>query len=399
SILLEIERTIKSNTQFNTTGGKSETVLKMIYRQVVETIIHHAENRMLDFAGAVYNEVTRWMSLADDEANDVVLTPRYVIDLMVKLAQVDRNSYIWDFALGSGGFLISGMNEAVNDAVKNIKNESELSEKIKHIKEYQLLGIEKRGDIQMLAVLNMFLVGDGSSNILHGDSLTTFTDSINFPANVFLLNPPYSAEGNGMVFVKKALGMMKGGRACVIIQDSAGSGKASVINREILENNTLVASVKMPIDLFIGKSSVQASIYVFEVGKPHNPKHHVRFIDFRNDGYKRSNRKTKDKSINLRDVDNARGRYAELIDLVIHGSPYLNIFTHEDFVESPINIKSGADWNFEQHKKIDTRPTEADFRKTVADFMAWEVDQLLKTGWTPEDAPKGKPQPHSTPKF
>jgi len=244
SILLEIERTIKSNTQFNTVQNGSETVLKMIYRQVTETIIHHAENRMLDFAGAVYNEVTRWMSLADDEANDVVLTPRYVIDLMVKLAQVDKDSYIWDFALGSGGFLISGMNEAINNAVQTMPNESERDEKIRHIKEYQLLGIEKRSDIQMLAVLNMFLVGDGSSNILHGDSLTTFTDGINFPANVFLLNPPYSAEGNGMIFVKKALSMMKGGRACIIIQDSAGSGKASVINKEILQGNTLVASIK-----------------------------------------------------------------------------------------------------------------------------------------------------------
>ncbi len=40
--------------------------------------------------------------------------------------------------------------------------------------------------------------------------------------------------------------------------------------------------------------------------------------------------------------------------------------------------KSGADWNFDQHKTIDTKPTYNDFRKTVADYLAWEVDQLLK---------------------
>lgn len=29
-------------------------------------------------------------------------------------------------------------------------------------------------------------------------------------------------------------------------------------------------------------------------------------------------------------------------------------------------------------KKIDTKPTLADFKKTVADYLAWEVSQLLK---------------------
>lgn len=58
---------------------------------------------------------------------------------------------------------------------------------------YQLLGIEKLADIYMLAVLNMILMKDGSSNIIHGDSLTEFEGNYEqgeyngkpFPANVF----------------------------------------------------------------------------------------------------------------------------------------------------------------------------------------------------------------------
>lgn len=54
----------------------------------------------------------------------------------------------------------------------------------------------------MLAVLNMILMGDGSSNIIHKNSLTKFTGKYEqgnlngqeFPANVFLLNPPYSGK-------------------------------------------------------------------------------------------------------------------------------------------------------------------------------------------------------------
>lgn len=107
-----------------------------------------------------------------------------------------------------------------------------------------------------------------------------------------MLNPPYSAPGNGLVFVKKAFEMMnQRGKSekygAVIIQDSAGSGKAFEYCLDILKQATLVASIKMPADLFIGKSGVQTSIYVFKVGTPHDKNKLVKFIDFRNDGYKR----------------------------------------------------------------------------------------------------------------
>lgn len=54
-----------------------------------------------------------------------------------------------------------------------------------------------------------------------------------FPATAFVLNPPYSAPGNGMIFVEKALRMMDRGYAAIIVQNSAGSGKAVSYNRQI----------------------------------------------------------------------------------------------------------------------------------------------------------------------
>jgi hypothetical protein len=396
-IVLEITRTTKLNTNFNEPDESGETINKKLYNEIQSEILPFVENRLLDFAGIVYNKVTDWMGLADDEKNDVVLTPRYIVDLMVKLTRVNRDSYVWDFALGSGGFLISSMNEMLKDARNNESSLVDgLKNKERHIKEKQLLGIEKRSDIQMLAILNMLLVGDGSSNILNTDSLTKFEGNYSypkntekFPADVFLLNPPYSAEGNGMIFVKRALNMMKTGYAAVIIQDSAGSGRATEINKKILEKNALIASIKMPIDIFIGKSSVQTSIYVFTVGKKHDEKQMVKFIDFRNDGYARSNRRKSGNDVNLRDVDNAKGRYAEVVDLILYGRSYLDIFTEEEYVEGTINPKNGADWNFDQHKKIDTKPTLSDFKKTVAEYLAWEVSNILK-GQAGEEAKLGK---------
>ena len=87
-------------------------------------------------------------------------------------------------------------------------------------------------------------------------------------------------------------------------------------------------------DIFCGKSSVQTAIYVFQVARPHEVDDMVIFIDFSNDGYDRQNRDT----VSL----------------------------------------NGNDWTFAQHKVIDTMPTEEDFRKTVADYLAWKVSQAIK---------------------
>ena len=241
----------------------------------------------------------------------------------------------------------------------------------------------------MLGILNMILMGDGSSNILHSNSLKSFDGKYGygkenevFPADVFLLNPPYSEAGNGMVFVQKALEMMKKGYASIIIQDSAGSGKATEFNRKILQKNTLIASIKMPVDIFIGKSNVQTSIYVFKVGEKHNEKQLVRFIDFRNDGYKRSNRKKAKASSNLQDVNSASQRYQEVADLVNFGSNYLNLLTKNEYLESTIAVlgkEVGNDWNFDRHLVVDSKPILDDFRKTIADYLSWEIQQVIKS--------------------
>jgi len=38
----------------------------------------------------------------------------------------------------------------------------------------------------------------------------------------------------------------------------------------------------------------------------------------------------------------------------------------------------GSDWTFNQHRVINTTPTEEDFKKTVSDYLAWKVSAILK---------------------
>lgn len=82
------------------------SLLKEIFIEVVNDLGYFYKIGLdIDFTGKLFNVMFRWLSFAGDDQNDVVLTPRYVALLMAKLAKVNKDSYVWDFATGSGGYL------------------------------------------------------------------------------------------------------------------------------------------------------------------------------------------------------------------------------------------------------------------------------------------------------
>lgn len=380
---------LHSHLQDPSEGG--ETPLHIVYSEVYKKILPFLRGDLhsIDFTGRLFNVLNEWVDVPDGDKNDVVLTPRYVTQLMAAMCRVDRNSFVWDWAVGSAGFLISSMQLMLDDARKHIEDPLTLRRTENHIKMEQLLGIEQLPDVYMLAVLNMILMQDGSSNIIHGDSLKfdgCYEQGENlkdkpFPATVFLLNPPYSQLGKGFIFVERALSMMQkhGKWAAVLIQENAGSGAGLPYTAKILENNTLVCSIHMS-DIFCGKANVQTAIYLFQVGQPHRKENIVRFIDFSNDGYTRTNRKKSSQSVNLRDTDHAHERYQEVLNLSLNGAGVNNENLHyfkDCYVEDHISL-DGNDWTYGQHRKIDTVPKFNDFMDVVKNYLDWRVSEILK---------------------
>ncbi len=384
SIISSLEPLLRNENNNKAINGESR--LKRCFSEIVDSLgVYYKIGLSMDFTGKLFNEMYRWLGFTQDKLNDVVLTPPYVATLLARLSKVNKDSFVWDFATGSAGLLVASMNLMIEDAKKRITSPEELEQKIAHIKAKQLLGIEILPDIHILAVLNMILMGDGSSQILNQDSLIGFDGKVNdkeFKANAFVLNPPYSASGNGMVFVEQALAKMQSGYASVIIRSSAGSGKAKEYNVRILEKHTLLASIKMPLDLFIGKSNVQTHIYVFRVNEKHDAKQRVKFINFSNDGYARANRKKAKASHNLKDTHNAKERYNEVVDLVYIGQSCLKFLSEDDYYENTIDPKNGSDWN--QNKPTDTKPELEDFKRTIADYLSYEVSLILKNQTPPK---------------
>lgn len=112
-----------------------ESAIKSIYKQVKEDILPLLESNIhLDFTGKILNSLNDWVSIENDKENDVVLTPRFVTNLMARITKTDRNSFVWDTCMGSSGFLVSAMEIMIDDAKRNIKDVDELAEKIENIK-------------------------------------------------------------------------------------------------------------------------------------------------------------------------------------------------------------------------------------------------------------------------
>lgn len=329
----------------------------------------------LDIMGEMYSEFLKY-ALGDGKEIGIVLTPPYITKMMACILDINKDSKVMDLATGSAGFLISAMEMMINDAENTFGKKTTASEEKTHkIKTQQLLWVELNAEMYTLAATNMILRGDGSSNIQKWNTFNTPEELYTkFEANKLLLNPPFSYSENGMPFIAFGLDrMQKAWLAAIIIQDSAGSWKATMTNKSILKKHTLIASIKMPTDLFQPMAWVQTSIYILEAHKPHDFDKTVKFIDFRNDGYKRTSR-------NIQETNEPAKRYADIIKIYkawknakIESKYDIDGIYIEDFINN-----SWADWNFDQHKIINTIPTLADFQKTIGDYLAREVSNILK---------------------
>ena len=342
----------------------NKEIFAYIKKNIFDTI---SDKSHIDSMGSLYSEFLKY-AIGDGKDNGIVLTPPYITKLMTKLIGVSYDDKVIDLCLGSAGFLVSAMATMIEDAKEKCTSHDEYEQEVSKIKKERLLGTELDLKMWTLACSNMILRGDGSSKIRKGDGFEmSKTDEFkDYGATKVLLNPPFSYTENGMPFALQGLNLMeKGGQLAIIIQDSAGTGKAVNTNKEILENNTLLASIKMPADLFKPSAGVQTSIYIFKAGYPHDVREKVKFIDFSDDGYKRTGR-------GLRKIGNPDKRYKDVIDVYKYGDDTKDI----DFVEDVITL-NGNDWNYDQHRVIDTTPTEEDFLKTVGDFLQFEISKVM----------------------
>jgi type I restriction-modification system DNA methylase subunit len=136
----------------------------------------------IDGLGAAY-EVLGKLS-----GKDVIVgqffTPENVVRFMVKLTELDPENVVLDPACGTARYLIKSMEDMVN----KVQDRPDKKTKEDKIKKTQLFGDDHDTQVAKLAKMNMYIHGDGKTNILDQDGLmlSQFDDKI----DVILTNPP-----------------------------------------------------------------------------------------------------------------------------------------------------------------------------------------------------------------
>lgn len=264
------------------------------YKEIIEKIekdifIPFKNQEKQDLLGRAYKTFLKRQTGRIDNKN-IILTPDHIKHLMVQLARLSKKSVVLDTCTGSGGFLMEAMEEML---VMCKNNEADM----RHVREEQLIGFETDPVLFALACSNMFLHGDGRTNMIYRSSLLDLNDKKDvlvfnkirsYQPTKIIINPPYE-KNNPILFTKQAIDFLEPNGNLVIImpnniltKDSRRENGSLIYS--ILEEARLDYVIKLPVAIFKEqKRIVYTSIYGF-TKTPHRKDDEVLFYTLENDG-------------------------------------------------------------------------------------------------------------------
>ena len=256
------------------------------YIEIIKTIEYKiykpfTRNQKQDLLGRAYKIFLDRAGKVDSK--NIILTPDHIKTLMVKLADINKDDVVIDTCTGSGGFLMEAMEELINLSDGDPKSQ-------KNIKEKQLIGFEVDSVLFALTCSNMFLHGDGRTNMLFRSSLLSDSredkELLSYikPTKA-IMNPPYE-NNKPILFTKQAIDYIEpNGKLIVIMPTPTLTKNQGGITNQLLEEARLDAVIRMPEKLFSEqKRTVNTSIFCFT--KTKHKRHHITlFYDLEDDGF------------------------------------------------------------------------------------------------------------------
>lgn len=360
---------IKDTTKINDINKTlKKTPLKhyteFLYKSIYQSLkyISSAE----DYLGRFYGEFMSY-SGGDGQTLGIVLTPKHITELFCELIDIKPDDKVLDPCCGTAGFLIAAMHHMLA--------QTEDEEQKREIRQNQLFGIEDQSYMFTIATTNMVLRGDGKSNLQNLDFLTENPSKLQLKGcTVGMMNPPYSQGSKTnpdlyeINFTEHLLNsVVEGARVLVIIPQSSVTGKTKEeqsIKANILKKHTLEGVITLNRNTFYGVGT-NPCIAIFTAGIPHDTKNKkCKFINFEDDGFVVA------KHIGLEETIRAKDRKQHLLDVWFN-----RIETETKFcVET--TIEANDEWLHSFYYFNDEIPTDADFEKTMADYLTFEFNMI-----------------------
>ncbi len=353
--------------EVNDTLGKTpiKYYAERIYDNIYKTIKYTKTAE--DYLGRFYGEFMSY-SGGDGQTLGIILTPKHITQLFCDLVNLQPNDIVLDPCCGTGGFLIAAMHNMLSKAKDERQKEN--------IRKNQLHGIELQPYMFTIATSNMIIRGDGKSNLIDEDFLRLKDTELQLKgATVGMMNPPYSQGSKAnpslyeISFVEHLLdSLAEDARAVVIIPQSSLTGKTKDeqnYKESILKHHTLEGVITLSGDTFYGVGT-NPCIAVFTAYKPHPKDKECKFIDFKDDGFKVA------PHIGLIETEYAKDKKQHLLDVWF------------DRIEAPTKfcvkstIEATDEWLHAFYYFNDEIPTEADFDKTIADYLTFEFSMIAQ---------------------
>lgn len=245
-------------------------------------------------------------------------TPRHIIELMVRMLDIQPTETVCDPACGTGGFLVGVMQEltkAYTSEEGKIEVDGEtiytgdlLEPYRDHVQNHMLHGFDFDSTMLRIGSMNLMLHGADNPAIHYQNTLATnfkerHTSLAEDAYDVILANPPFTgsldyeevspdllkktrSKKTEILFITLILRLLKmGGRAAVVVPQGVlfGSTKAhKALRKMLVEDHQLEAVIDLPSGVFKPYAGVATAIIFFAKG---GVTEDVWFYEVEADGY------------------------------------------------------------------------------------------------------------------
>lgn len=252
------------------------------------------------FLETLYMEIDKKSGTGDD---GIVLTPIFAAQLMVDIANINyKTDIVADLCSGTGLFSLLSYSKMLSDMENDYSNNLITDEEYR---DYQnklynsIIANDADSKMVTLCLANFLLKSLNHSLIFCGDTLKLERSDLKYKKDDMeisiqptkaILNPPYEDAYKPLEILEKNISLISGNpqhgtRVVVIVPPQKFGQKKEVFSR-ILNSATLECVIKMQDDLFIDSGKSQpASIFVFDVDKPHSKNDKIRYFNFTDTGY------------------------------------------------------------------------------------------------------------------
>ncbi len=231
-----------------------------------------------DVFGTAYEQLLQ--QFGQDKEFAEYFTPRHIVDRMVQVVDPGVGESIYDPACGTGGFIVRAFVYVCGEIEKK-KDAAEKERLIRQLKEKLLFGVEHSPLVFKLALMNMILHRDGSSQLQNDDSLSNKALEIHKNKHdVILANPPFGPTKQERMaqfefhiklyealFIQLMMNSLRpGGRAAVVLKEGLLFDSKRMLRsicRKLVEQYEVLGVISLPNGVFNPYSGAKTSVVVF----------------------------------------------------------------------------------------------------------------------------------------